>query len=69
MIPFRIRSQSKAHPGADYEFAVTESLEKSPMFDATVDPNDTIDRTSATGQVRGGGRDSYVFSGKRLTEH
>jgi hypothetical protein len=49
-------------PGAEYELAVDESLEKSTMYDATVDPNDDLSGTSATGQVGGGGRDSYVFA-------
>jgi hypothetical protein len=51
-------------PGADYELAVSGTLEKSTMFDATADPNDEMMGSSATGQVGGGGRDSYTFSGE-----
>ncbi|HET7324376.1 MAG TPA: hypothetical protein VFJ06_08600, partial [Halococcus sp.] len=51
-------------PGADYELAVSGELEKSTMFDATTDPNDELSGSSATGQVGGGGRDSYTFTGE-----
>jgi hypothetical protein len=47
-------------PGADYELAVSESLEKG----ATADSNDELSGTSVTGQVGGYGRDSYTFSGE-----
>ncbi|WP_199693926.1 hypothetical protein [Halococcus sp. IIIV-5B] len=51
--------------GADYELAVSGDLEQSTaMSGATADPNDTIDGKTATGQVDGGGRDSYAFSGE-----
>jgi hypothetical protein len=50
-------------PGADYELTVTDSLEKSTMYDATADSNDSVEGTSTTGQVGGGGRDSYAITG------
>ncbi len=49
-------------PGAEYELAVSESIEKTTRFDATIDPNDELTGTSVSGQVGGGGRDSYVFT-------
>ena len=51
-------------PGADYELGVTGDLTKSATMDATIDPNDTVDGSSATGQVGGGGRDSYEYTGE-----
>jgi hypothetical protein len=51
-------------PGADYELAASRSLAKSTAMDATIDPNDTVDGTTATGQVGGGGRDSYAVGGE-----
>ena len=50
-------------PEADYELAVTDTLEQSTMYDATADPNDAVEGASVTGQVGGGGRDSYAVSG------
>jgi hypothetical protein len=51
-------------PGADYELAVSGTLEKSNAMDATIDPNDELVDAGATGQVGGGGRDSYRFTGE-----
>ena len=49
---------------AEYELAASESLEKTARANATVDPNDTIEGTTATGQVGKGGRDSYAIGGE-----
>ncbi|MGN8214035.1 hypothetical protein [Halococcus salifodinae] len=52
-------------PGADYELAASESLDKATTMDgATIDPNDTIDGATATGQVGGSGRDSFAIGGE-----
>lgn len=49
--------------GGTYAFTVTGSLRKSREFGATINGNDSIDGSSASGQVRGG-RDSYRFVGE-----
>jgi hypothetical protein len=46
-----------------YELTVSGDIAKSTDNDASINPNDTIDGSTATGQVNGG-RDSYVFDGK-----
>jgi hypothetical protein len=47
-----------------YEFAVGgDTLEKSDAYDASINPNDAISGSTATGYVSGG-RDSYEFSGE-----
>lgn len=52
-------------PEATYELAASESLDKSTaMSGATIDPNDHVSGQRATGQVGGGGRDSYAFAGE-----
>jgi hypothetical protein len=50
-------------PGTEYELAVSDTLEKSTSLDATVDSNDELSGSSVVGQVGGGGRDSYLFTG------
>ena len=51
------------HERADYEFAVTGELEKSEEgAGTTIDDEDEIDGSTATGAVHGG-RDSFRFSG------
>ena len=47
-----------------YDLAVSNILGKSDGLDATVDDNDDLEGTSASGQVDEGGRDSYGFSGE-----
>jgi hypothetical protein len=47
---------------ASYEFTVGQDLAKSTEDGATVDDNDTISGTTASGQVYGG-KDSYRFAG------
>ncbi|WP_195156022.1 right-handed parallel beta-helix repeat-containing protein [Halococcus agarilyticus] len=54
----------EAAPGTEYEFGVTDELKKTAAANATVDPNDTIEGTTASGQVGEGGRDSYAFAGE-----
>jgi len=46
----------------DYEFAVEADLAKDDAMGATIDSNDTIDGTTASGTVYGG-RDSYTYTG------
>jgi len=46
-----------------YELTVSGDIAKSTDNDASINPNDTIDGSTATGQVNGG-RDSYVFDGE-----
>ena len=53
----------EAAPGADYELAVSGTLESNASFGATDDPNDELTGSSASGQVGGGGRDSYTYTG------
>ena len=48
---------------AEYEFAVSGDLEKSVDAGATIDEEDVVDGSTATGHVWGG-RDSYRFSGE-----
>ena len=47
-----------------YSLAVSVALGKSDAMNATVDDNDDLSGTHASGQVDGGGRDSYGFSGE-----
>jgi hypothetical protein len=47
-----------------YELAVSNELGKSNGMDATIDDNDDASETHASGQVDGGGRDSYGYSGE-----
>jgi hypothetical protein len=49
---------------AEYELAVSESLKRTTRANATVDPNDTVEGTTASGQVGKGGRDSYAIGGE-----
>lgn len=46
-----------------YELAVDGDLQKSDEQGATVDPEDSVDGSSATGAVAGNGADAYRFSG------
>jgi hypothetical protein len=52
---------------ASYRFAVGGSVEQSTTNGASIDDNDTISGKTVTGQVDGGGRDSYSFSGGVLS--
>ena len=47
-----------------YTVSVSGELEKSSANGASIDPNDTISGSTATGQGGGGGVDSYEFSGE-----
>ena len=47
----------------DYTVAVSETLEKSLANGASIDSNDDLVDSTATGGVGGGGVDSYAFSG------
>ncbi|WP_160135819.1 hypothetical protein [Halococcus salsus] len=47
-----------------YDLAVSVTVGKSDAMNATVDDNDDLSDAHATGQVDGGGRDSYGFSGE-----
>ncbi|EMA36424.1 autotransporter outer membrane beta-barrel domain-containing protein [Halococcus hamelinensis] len=47
-----------------YDLAVSVALGKSDAMNATVDDNDDLSGSHVTGQVDGGGRDSYGFSGE-----
>ncbi|EMA43083.1 hypothetical protein C449_13932 [Halococcus saccharolyticus DSM 5350] len=49
-----------------YQFTVSDELGKSTARGATIDSNDTIIESTATGQGGGGGTDSYGFSGEIL---
>ena len=54
-----IASDSSTGARATYSFTVGGGLEKGPK----ADPNDDLSGRSASGQVGGGGRDNYRFSG------
>ena len=49
---------------SSYRLAASVALGKSDAMNATVDDNDDLSGAHATGQVDGGGRDSYGFSGE-----
>jgi hypothetical protein len=49
--------------GSSYDLTVSGEIAKSKLNDASVDPNDEISGSTATGGVNGG-RDSYMFSGE-----
>ena len=49
--------------GTRYKLAVAGDLEQSTADEASINPGDTLSGSTASGRV-GGGRDSYVFSGR-----
>lgn len=48
---------------AQYSFSVTQNLEKSTAYDASINRNDEIEGDTATGEV-GVSRDSYTYDGE-----